>query len=97
MKKLTLLICLCGIFQVAFEQTLIVQEDNGRLFLAHKVVPKENWYSVGRLYNISPKELAPFNNSSLNNPLSVGQDLKIPLTEINFSQTGRKAADESLV
>jgi len=74
-----------------------VQGEKGNLYLTHKVVPKENWYSVGRLYNISPKEIAPFNNSSLSNPLGVGQELKIPLTEINFSQTGEKSADETLV
>jgi LysM repeat protein len=98
MKKLTILFCgIFFFFQTCFSQTLFVQGEKGSLYLTHKVVPKENWYSVGRLYNISPKEIAPFNNSSLSNPLGVGQELKIPLTEINFSQTGEKSADETLV
>lgn len=98
MKKLTILFCgIFFFFQTCFSQTLFVQGEKGKLYLTHKVVPKENWYSVGRLYNISPKEIAPFNNSSLSNPLGVGQELKIPLTEINFSQTGEKNADETLV
>ena len=98
MKKLVTLFC--GVFcflQICFSQALFVQGETGKLYLTHKVVPKENWYSVGRLYNISPKEIAPFNNSSLTTPLSVGLQLKIPLTEINFSQTGEKNADETLV
>src|ERR1700748_3738286 len=98
MKKLMMLVCsLFCLLQICFSQNLNVQGEKGNLFLIHKEVPKENWYSVGRLYNISPKEIAPFNNSSLTNPLGVGQQLKIPLTETNFSQTGEKSADESLV
>ncbi|HSZ84612.1 MAG TPA: LysM peptidoglycan-binding domain-containing protein [Puia sp.] len=98
MKKLTtLLLTICCFLQICFSQVLFVQGEKGNLYVTHKVVPKENWYSVGRLYNISPKEIAPFNNSSLSTPLSIGLQLKIPLTEINFSQTGEKEADESLV
>src|SRR5580698_2687822 len=98
MKKLTTLsLTICCFLQISFSQVLFVQGEKGNLYVTHKVVPKENWYSVGRLYNISPKEIAPFNNSSLTTPLGVGQKLKIPLTEINFSQTGEKIADETLV
>jgi LysM repeat protein len=98
MKKLFMLpVSLVCLLQICFSQNLYVQGEKGSLFLIHKVVPKENWYSVGRLYNISPKEIAPFNNSSLTMPLGVGQQLKIPLTETNFSQNSEKNADESLV
>jgi LysM repeat protein len=98
MKKLTTLsLTICCFLQICFSQALFIQGEKGNLYLTHKVVPKENWYSVGRLYNISPKEIAPFNNSSLSTPLNIGRQLKIPLTEMNFSQTGEKDADESLV
>lgn len=85
------------IVQFCIAQPLIVQGEKGNLYLNHKVLPKENWYSVGRLYNISPKEIAPFNNSSITTPLSIGQQLKIPLTETNLTQTGEKGPDESLI
>jgi hypothetical protein len=98
MKKLaSLLLAACSFLQICFSQVLFVQGEKGKLYLTHKVLQRENWYSVGRLYNISPKEMAPFNNSSLTTTLSVGQLLKIPLTETNFSQTGEKNADEALV
>jgi LysM repeat protein len=98
MKKLTILsLIICCFSQISFSQALFVQGEKGNFYVTHKVVPKENWYSIGRLYNISPKEIAPFNNSSLSTPLNIGLQLKIPLTEINFSQTGEKDADESLV
>src|ERR1700749_3983825 len=76
---------------------LLVQGETGKLYLEHTVVAKENWYSVGRLYNINPKELAPFNHLTLGQPLIIGQTLQIPLTAVNFSQNGLKAAGETLV
>ena len=77
---------------------LLVQGEAGKLYLLHSVTPKENWYSVGRLYNLSPKEIAPFNNLTIDRPLSIGQTLQIPLTTVNFSQSTQKAAaGETLV
>src|SRR5215469_12521049 len=76
---------------------LIIQGQTGKLYLEHTVVPKENWYSVGRLYNVSPKALAPYNHRTLEQPLTIGQPLEIPLTATNFSQTGIKTPSETLV
>ncbi|MBS1935434.1 MAG: LysM peptidoglycan-binding domain-containing protein, partial [Bacteroidetes bacterium] len=76
---------------------LIVQNESNKLFLIHTVAPKENWYSIGRLFNISPKEIAPFNGTEITRPLSIGEHLKIPLTATNFSQNGQKTADETFV
>ena len=85
--------------QVVFAQggDLMVQGVSPKLYVSHKVAAKENWYSIGRIYNVSPKELAPYNNTSIDKPLSVGQPLKIPLATSNFSQDGNKAADEVFV
>lgn len=83
---------------VVLAQThLIVQGSSPDLYLNHTVAAKETWYSIGRLYNISPNELAPFNQVELEKPLSIGQQVKIPLKETNFSQDGRKASDEVFV
>ncbi len=76
---------------------LIIQGQTGKLYLEHTVVAKENWYSVGRLYNVNAKELAPFNKLTLGQPLIIGQTIEIPLTPTNFSQNGVKAAGETLV
>jgi hypothetical protein len=84
---------------IAFSQSSDLSVHGGldKLYLFHTVVAKENWYSVGRIYNVSPKEMAPFNGLTIENPLSIGQELKIPLTNINFSQDGKKKADETFV
>lgn len=95
---------LLAIFTLLFFHTnihaqanLIVEGASPNLFINHTVAPKENYYSVGRLYNVSPKELAPYNNLQFDKGLSLGQSLKIPLTANNFTQTGEAANDEALI
>jgi hypothetical protein len=76
---------------------LIVQRDASGLFLYHTVAPKENFYSIGRLFNISPKIIAPFNGLQLAGGLSIGQKIKIPLQEQNFTVAKTKVPGEVLV
>jgi len=76
---------------------LTVEGVAPKLHLQHTVAAKETWYSIGRLYNISPKELAPYNALTMDKPLAIGQSIKVPLTAANFSQGGAKAADEVFV
>jgi len=84
-------------FSFSQSHELKVHGENGKLYLVHKVIAKENWYSVGRIYNASPKEIAPYNGLTLEHPLGIGQELKIPLSHINFSQDGKKNTDETFV
>lgn len=81
----------------AQSSALIVQRDANGLFLYHVVAPKENFYSIGRLFNISPKVIAPFNGLQLAGGLSIGQKIKIPLQEQNFTTAKTKAAGVVLV
>ena len=88
MKRTALLIIIFLIGATAFGQNeLLVQSTEKGLFLAHTVSAKENFYSIGRLYNIPPKDIASANNLDMANGLSVGQSLTIPLTASNFSQS----------
>ncbi|MES1217215.1 MAG: LysM peptidoglycan-binding domain-containing protein [Bacteroidota bacterium] len=72
-----------------FAQTgdLIIKSSDKGLYVDHKVAPKENFYSVGRLYNAPPKEIAAFNGLDMNKGLNLGQVIHIPLSAANFSQT----------
>ena len=71
----------------AFSQNnLLVQSNNKGLYMVHTVHPKDNFYSLGRMYAISPKEIAAFNAIDMTSGLSVGQTVLIPLTASNFSQ-----------
>ncbi|HTQ27009.1 MAG TPA: LysM domain-containing protein [Puia sp.] len=100
MKKLVIALgiglCLSAALH-AQSYLLVIQGENGKFYLDHAVTPKENWYSVGRLYNISPRQIAPFNGLTIDKPLTIGQQLKIPLTTVNFTQNTKKAPGETLV
>lgn len=88
MKKTFLLALILFFCTVVFAQNqLLVQSSSKGLYLTHKVAPKENFYSVGRLYNISPKEIEAFNGLDMNKGLVIGQVIKVPLNASNFSQT----------
>jgi LysM repeat protein len=98
MTRLLFFISLLPAFAFAQNKPLVVQGTSPDLFLTHTVAPKENYYSIGRLYNVSPRDqIAPFNSLELEKGLSPGQVIKIPLTALNFLQSGNAAKDESLI
>lgn len=97
MKRLLILLLSFPLWCVAQNTPLVAEGVSPNLYLSHTVQAKENYYSIGRMYNISPKEIAPFNNLQLEKGLSLNQVLKVPLQEINFLQTGNAAADEVLI
>lgn len=91
MKKFFLLLSVLSFFSqvvLAQKNDLWVKKNEKGLYLEHKVVPKESFYSVGRLYNVTPKALADFNNLDMNKGLFIDQKIKIPLTNENFDQQG---------
>jgi LysM repeat protein len=81
----------------AQKDNLVIEGTTPNFYLLHKVRPKENFYSIGRMYNVSPKDLASYNNLQFVNGLSIGQLLKIPLSENNFTQGGEKVNDKALI
>ena len=60
-----------------------VENQNGKKVVLHKLDPKDNYYSIGRRYNVSPKAIMQFNNNA---PLKIGGIVKVP-TEQSFTQT----------
>lgn len=97
MKKLVFLFLISPFFATAQDKTLLVEGESPNLYVNHKVAPKENYYSIGRIYNTGPKDIASFNNLQLESGLSLGQLLKIPLNSSNFFQNGNADADETFV
>ena len=91
MKNLLLLILfLCPLFVAAQDKKIMIEGNSTGFYLTHTTAPKENFYSIGRIYNISPRVYAPYNGLNVDAPggLGIGQVLKIPLNEVNFSQDG---------
>jgi len=81
----------------AQQNTLVIGGTTPKLFIIHKVTSKENFYSIGRMYNAPPKEIAAYNNLQFENGLSVGESIKIPLSENNFSQSEPAGSGEVLI
>ncbi len=96
MKKIIFSLFAFPLFAKAQEGSLMAQGTAGNLYLNHTTAPKESFYSIGRLYNISPKEIAPYNNLVLDKGVSIGQIIKIPL-KTNFIQANTVATDEAAV
>lgn len=97
MKRLLILLFCIPFIAAAQNKPLAVEGTAPNFYLIHTVAPKENYYSIGRMYNISPKEIAPFNNLALERGLNLNQSIKIPLTANNFAQRNANDADEALV
>ena len=76
---------------------LTIQGSTGKFYLEHSVSAKENWYSIGRLYNYPPHDIAGYNSLNFDKALEIGQSLRIPLTPANFEQKQMKLAGESLI
>ncbi len=88
MKQIIFYIGLCFItaHSIAQQHVLIAGKKPG-FYVKHTVAPKENLYSIGRMYNSSPSVyIAPYNNIKLNGVLKDNQVINIPLTPQNFSK-----------
>lgn len=83
-----LLLFSSGQILTAQKTDLWVKRSDKGLYLEHKVVPRESFFSVGRKYNVNPRSLATFNNLDINKGLQIDQKLRIPLTDSNFTQKG---------
>ncbi|MEO8821342.1 MAG: LysM peptidoglycan-binding domain-containing protein, partial [Ginsengibacter sp.] len=91
-------------FSFVTSNLLLAQQNNfevkgsgSNIYIEHVIVPKENFYSVGRMFNVNPKELASFNHLHFASGLNIGQALKIPLDKNNFTQEKSAAVNEALI
>ncbi|MCP9753231.1 LysM peptidoglycan-binding domain-containing protein [Ferruginibacter sp. HRS2-29] len=69
MKKILILLFFAPLFSLA----------QGK-YITHTVAAKESLSSIGRLYNINPRELAKYNKIDYEKGLALGQVLKVPVT-----------------
>ena len=84
-------------FSFAQKNNLTISGIAPHLYISHKVTAKENFYSIGRMYNVAPKDIAAYNNLQFENGLDVGELIKIPLSENNFSQSQPAGNGEVLI
>ncbi|WP_295771136.1 LysM peptidoglycan-binding domain-containing protein [uncultured Mucilaginibacter sp.] len=65
-----------------------VENLDGKKVILHKLDPKDNYYSVGRRYNVKPAAVIQFNS---NTSLRVGKVIKVP-TDLPFVNSGNTPA-----
>jgi LysM domain len=95
---IALLICLFSVITGKTQNSqLTIEGSTGKFYLGHTVVAKENWYSIGRLFNLPPHDIASYNGMNFDKPLDVNTVIKIPLTASNFDQKQLKSGGESLI
>ncbi|MNK63847.1 Peptidoglycan endopeptidase LytF precursor [compost metagenome] len=65
-----------------------VENNKGKKLIVHQTVAKDTYYSIGRRYNVAPKDIMAFND---NKYLQVGVIIKVP-TNIPFTGTSTPTA-----
>lgn len=97
MIRALLLVMVMAFVNFAGAQQYMVNGAPSDLHLTHTVAAKETWFSIGKIYNLSARQIATYNKLNTENTLEIGQQLKIPLVAANFTQNDAKGADEHLV
>jgi len=86
-----------GGFASTVRDSIGAENTDGTLTILHKVEPKENYYSIGRIYKISPKKIGDFNN---NVSLKPGLIIKVPTTRAfatQMAETVQKETAETII
>lgn len=78
-KILLLSALLLAVSSSIFANTVVdsigVENLNGKKVILHKLDPKDNFYSIGRRYNVSPKVIMDFNKGA---KMAIGTMIKVP-------------------
>jgi len=82
-----------SLFAATAKDSIGVENQNGKKVILHKLDPKDNYYSIGRRYKVSPKAIIEFNNNA---PLKIGGTVKVP-TELPFNETQTAATTQPAV
>jgi LysM repeat protein len=96
-NRTLLLGILVMLIQAVSGQELYTHGTSADLHVLHTVAAKETWYSIAKKYNLQAKDIATFNNLSIDRPLEIGQSVKVPLTKSNFSQDDPSGSVDDLV
>jgi LysM repeat protein len=64
-----------SLFANSLRDSIGVENKDGKKIILHKVDPKDNYYSIGRRYKVSPKEIIQYNNNAT---MQIGVIIKVP-------------------
>src|SRR5580698_8453459 len=72
---LTFITCSISLFAKTTIDSVGVENHDGKKVILHKLDPKDNYYSIGRRYNVSPKLIIEYNNNA---KMTIGTIIKVP-------------------
>ncbi len=87
----TLLSTSATVFAAIPKDSIGIENLNGKKLILHKLDAKDNYYSIGRRYNVAPKAIIDYNNNA---PLVIGNVVKVP-TEQSFTQSITRTAPQN--
>ncbi len=64
-----------SLFANSLRDSIGVENKDGKKIILHKVDPKDNYYSIGRRYKVSPKTIIQYNNNAT---MQIGVIIKVP-------------------
>jgi LysM repeat protein len=64
-----------SVFANTLRDSIGVENKDGKKVIIHKLDPKDNYYSLGRKYKVSPKAIIEFNNNA---KMTIGAIIKVP-------------------
>ncbi len=80
-------------FAFSYRDSIGVENLSGKKVILYKIDPKDNYYSLGRKYGVSPKIVMDFNK---NIPLQIGTIIRIPtLMDFEAGQTPAAPPNQS--
>lgn len=81
-------------FSSVLVDSIGVENNNGNTVILHKVLAKESYYSIARIYQTTPKSIIDFNN---NIALKIGTILKVPTGKPFVNQAASAAVNKRAV
>ncbi|TBR19106.1 MAG: LysM peptidoglycan-binding domain-containing protein [Chitinophagaceae bacterium] len=72
---------------IAQNSELFIKVESKGFFVEHKAIAKDNFYSIGRFYNVHHRHLVSYNGLDFSKGIAIGQVVKIPLSDTNFLQS----------
>ncbi|MGY4383947.1 peptidoglycan endopeptidase LytF [Pedobacter sp. UYP24] len=82
--------CTASASQASTRDSIGVENNNGKKLIVHQIVAKDTYYSIGRRYNVVPKDIMTFNDNKF---LQIGVIIKVP-TNIPFNSPATVLASQ---
>jgi LysM repeat protein len=81
-------------FANALRDSVGMENHDGKKVILHKLDAKDNYYSIGRRYGVSPKAIMQYNNNAA---LIIGNIIKVPTDRSFLENTSKPQVQEKAI